>query len=181
VSTNPITTPRAYDTFTLDGTVCPGIARIKSGGNREQEWQEQQTPGQTGANIVFRYEKVARITYMVEVWAGTQFDAFAAFLSMLAAGKDRRPVRVYTLLDLRVAHNRIRNVAYWNCGPQEQLEPGKWGFELAFVEKPKRKPMGGPLQAPRNAIEEKIAQLSAENNFLGSTLDVLNAARRAGK
>ena len=59
---NPLKSPRSFDTFTIDGIACPGIARIQSGGEREEEWQEAQTPGETGANILFRYEHVSKIT-----------------------------------------------------------------------------------------------------------------------
>jgi hypothetical protein len=181
VSTNPITSPRTHDTFTLDGVVCPGLTTITAGGAREQEWQEGQTPGETTANVNFRIEKIARVTYTVEVWKVAGFDAWTTFIAMLNAGKARRPPRVYTINDPRLAHNAIKLVAYASCGPQKLGSPGKWSYELSFVEKPPRKKIGGAIKAPANAVEAKIKEISDDNKALAGQLATMQAAQKAGK
>lgn len=181
MSVNPITSPRVHDTFTLDGEACPGLTTITSGGAREQEWQEGQTPGEREATVNFRIEKIARVTYDVQVWKGAQFDAWEKFIAMLNAGKARRPPRVYTINDPRTVHNGIKLVAYASCGPQKLVSPGKWSYELSFVEKPKRKPIGGAVKAPANAVEAKIKELGDDNTALAAQLAALQAAQAKGK
>ena len=178
---NPIQNPKLDDTFVVDALTCPGLARITSGGSREEEWQEGQTPGQTGASMIFRLEHIARITYGVELWTVAQFTAWEPFIAALMAGKNQRPPKVWKLQDPRVAHNGINLLAFASCGPRRELAPGKWGYELAFVEKPKSKPIGGAVKAPKSAVEAKIDALSAANASLQGKVDALALAGKKGK
>lgn len=181
MSINPITSPETHDTFTLDRVPCPGLTTISGGGAREQEWQDGQTPGEREATVNFRIEKIARVTYTVEVWKVVGFNDWEKFIAMLNAGKARRPPRVYTINDPRIAHNGIRLVAYASCGPQLRGPPGKWSYELSFVEKPKRKAIGGAVKAPANAVEAKIKEISDDNTALAAQLAALQAAQAKGK
>lgn len=179
---NPITNPRLFDKFTLDGNPAPGgVTRIKSGGNRAMEYQEAQTPGEAGANLILRFQHVSRITYLIECWTKAHFAAFDVWIAGIMSDKDLRPPRVYKLQDMRVAHNRINLLVFTECSAQQELAPGKWGYEVSFGEKPKRKAIGGAVKAPANAVEAKIAALSAENKALDGQLAALNAAKKGGK
>lgn len=179
---NPITHPRLFDRFTLDGAPAPGgVTRIKSGGNRAMEYQEAQTPGEAGANLILRFQHVSRITYLIECWTKAHFAAFDPWIAGIMAGKDLRPPRVYKLQDPRVAHNKINLLVFTECSAQMELAPGKWGYEVSFGEKPKQRPIGGAVKAPANAVEAKIAALSAENKALDGKLAALNAAKKGGK
>lgn len=180
---NPIQNPGGYDYFTLDGVKSPGVSRIKSGGDRAENWQNQQAPGFAGAFTVFRYEEISKVTYEIVLLSQDQFAAWETFVAMLNEGKDRRPPRVYTLVDLRVAHNKITSVAYASASALQQPTPGeaKWIFEVTFTEYKKRKPTGGPVQPPRNSIEQKIDALNKENQALTKERDAAFAAARRGR
>jgi hypothetical protein len=181
--TTPIDIPSADNFFTLDRVRSPGIAKIKGGGFREEEWAEQQTPGETGSNNIFRFEKVATITYELEVWLPAHFTTLDALIANLNAGKAKRPPQAYRYLDMRVAHNGIKSVAFGSLGPRMQPQPGvqRWTYELKLVERKPRAPFGGPVKAPQSDIEKAIAQVSNENAQLAKALDSLNAAKAVGK
>ncbi|MFT3773015.1 MAG: hypothetical protein QM820_47130 [Minicystis sp.] len=180
---DPIRNPTAYDFFTIDGVKSPGVSRIKSGGDRAENWQNQQAPGFAGAFTVFRYEEISKLTYEIDLFSTEQFAEWETFVAMLNEGKDRRPPRVYTLVDLRVAHNKITSVAYASVSALQQPTPGeaKWTFEVTFTEYRKRKPTGGPVQPPRNSIETKIDELNKDNAALTKQRDAAFAAARAKK
>lgn len=178
MSTNPITDPRSHDVFSLDGVACPGLSTIKSGGDREQEWQQQPVMLSTSVNLVLRKELPSSITYLIEVWSGPQFDAWQTFIAMLNAGKALRPrPRVYKLSDLRLAHNGINQVVYGACGPQMKLAPGKWGYELTLKEKPKVKAIGGPAQPAKSEQEKRNEALNATVVDLSKQLAALQAGK----
>ncbi len=180
---NPITHPRLFDSFSLDGKRAPGgLARIKNGGNRAMEYQEAQTPGEVGANLILRFQHVSRITYGIELWTKEHFDTWNPWIADIMAGKDLRPnPRVYKLQDARVAHNKINLLVFTECSSLLDLAPGKWCYEVSFGEKPKQKRIGGPVKAPANSVEAKIAALGAENKALDAQLAALNAAKKGGK
>jgi hypothetical protein len=179
--TNPIKDPRSHDIFSLDGVDCPGLSTIKSGGDREQEWQQQAVMLSTSVNIVLRKELPSSITYLIEVWSGPQFTRWEAFIAMLNQGKAKRPPRVYRLSDPRVAHNAINQVVYGSCSAQQKLAPGKWGYELKLLEKPKAKPLGGPAQPAKTEQERRNDALNQEAVNLGKQLAALQAAAAKGK
>lgn len=177
MSTNPIKDPRSHDVFALDSVTCPGLSTIKSGGDREQEWQQQPQLLSTSVNIVLRKELPSSITYLIEIWAGPQFERWDSFIAMLNAGKAKRPPRVYRLSDLRIAHNGINQVVYGSCGPQLKLAPGKWGYELTLKEKPKVKAIGGPAQPAKSELEKRNEALNATVVDLSKQLAALQAGK----
>jgi hypothetical protein len=177
MSTNPITDPRSHDVFALDGVTCPGLSTIKSGGAREQDWQQQPQMLSTSVNLVLRKELPSEITYLIEVWSGPQFAAWETFIAMLNAGKAKRPPRVYKLSDLRVSHNGINQVVYGSCSAQMKLAPGKWGYELTLKEKPKVKPIGGPAQPAKSEQEKRNEALNATVVDLSKQLAALQAGK----
>lgn len=178
---NPIENPALDDTFKIDKLTCPGLAVLTSGGSREEEWQESQTPGQTGAQMIFRLEHVAKLGYRVELWTVAQFKAWDTFIAAIMAGKNQRPPKVWQLQDPRVAHNKINLLAFASCGPRMPLAPGRWGYDLAWVEKPKAAPIGGAVKPPKSAVEAKLDALAANNASLQGKLDALALAGKKGK
>lgn len=179
---NPLNNPNSFDIFTLDGVKSPGLSKIKSGGDRAQEWQDQKAPGFAGAFTVFRGEALTKISYDIELWLPEHFAAWDKFVAMLNEGKDRRPnPRVYTLVDLRVAHNNVTTVSYAEIGSQTNPSPGKWVYSLVLKENKKRKPIGGPILGPKNANEKAIEAANAEVKGLTAQRDAAFAAARAKK
>lgn len=180
--TSPISNPESYDFFTLDGTRHPGRSMISSGGEREEEWQDQKAPGTAGAFTVFRGEQLSKVSYKIILWEEAHFNDWKTFAAMMDEGKGRRPnPRVYTLVDLRLSHNKITSVSFAKFGAQEQLGPGRWAYELILKEIKKRKPIGGPALGPRNENEKAIEAQRAKNDALRVQRDAALAAARAGK
>lgn len=178
---NPFKSPRSFDTFALDGKLCPGKAKIGDG-RRTREWQESQQPGTTGANVIMRYDHVVRLEYKVTVWNESDYDALKAFVAKLINEKDLRPTPVYTLSDLRNEHNKVKRVALAFADPIDVGdEPQTWATTIGLVEKPLIKPTGGPLKSPSNPREELLKSLGNENKQLDGQLKNLEAAKRAKK
>jgi hypothetical protein len=178
---NPLNNPRSFDIFTLDGVPSPGLSKIQSGGDRAETWQDQQAAGFAGAFTTFRGEQLSQISYNIELTTPDHFKAWDAYVAMLNEGKDRRPPRQYTLVDLRVAHNKITQVSYAKIGAQSNPSPGKWIYEVVFKENKKRKPIGGAPKGPRDKNEAKIEALNSENKALTAQRDAAFAAARAKK
>lgn len=172
--------PTACDCFTLDGARSPGIARLTGGGNRAENWQNQQGPGFTGAFTVFRYEEISTVTYEIRLLTPEHCDDFDTWIAMLNAGKDQRPnPRVYTIVDPRIAHNGITMVSYADSSPIKQPTPGeaRHVYEIKFTEVKRRKPTGG-VAKPKNALEEKIRVLNGINAGLTKERDAALATAR---
>jgi hypothetical protein len=176
----PRTAPTAHDIFTLDGLASPGLSRIEGGGDRVMDWQDQQAPGFAGAFSFQRFEKIATVTYLIELWEDEHFLRWEAWIAMLNEGRQRRPPRAYTLVDLRLSHNAITTVGLESCSAQKLIRPTVWGYSLTFHEFRKRQPVGGPLRPPdRQDVE--LERLNAEAKALDAQLAGLEAAHRAGK
>lgn len=180
--TSPISNPGSYDFFTIDGVKSPGLSKIISGGNRAQEWQDQKAPGFAGAFTVFRGEQLTKITYEFSLWLPEHFAAWDKLIAMLVEGKDRRPSpRVYTLVDLRVVHNKVTSVSYADATAQMNPTTGKWTYQLELKEVKKRKPIGGPALGPRTELEKAIDAADGKVKALTAQRDAAFAAARAKK
>lgn len=178
--TTPLTNPEAFDIFTLDGVKSPGLSKIKSGGDRPHDWQDQRAPGYAGAFTVDRGELLTRIVYEIKLWLPEHFEAWEPWVAMLTEGKERRPPRRYTLVDLRTVHNKIRTVSYGNVGPQMQGGSGEWLYEVTLKEIQRRKPIGGAVGA-KSELEKDIAARSARIAVKLDQAKAALAAARAGK
>ena len=180
--TSPLTNPQSYDVFTLDGKASPGLSRIKGGGNRAEEWQDQRAPGFAGAFTVFRGEQLTKISYDLELWMPEHFAAWDQWIAMLSEGKDRRPnPRLYTLVDLRTAHNKVVTVSYAEVSAMLNPSPGKWVYSVDLKEVKKREPIGGPILGPRDPNEKAIVDATAKRDALAAQRDAAFAAARAKK
>lgn len=184
MAVNPITSPRLFDTFTLDYLPCPaGKTVIKSGGNRQLEFSEQQAPLTTGAMTVLRFEKIAHVTYTAHLWLPEHFDRWDPWMAMLNAGKEKRPPRVYVCVDPRTIHNKLTLLTYEEVGPLMQPEPGKaeYTYDMQFIEWRRPKPIGGPVKPPENPLEQEILGQEMANRAMTDALKVLEAAEAAKK
>lgn len=180
--TNPLKNPKAYNAITLDGEVSPGLCERKSGGNRKQKVDIQMAPGFAGWFTLFKGWEVSRVTYQFILWRDEHFDAWKKFHAMLKAGADKRPPRVYKLVDLNVNPNGITKVAVEELGARERIAPTKWAHEVTFLEFKKKKPTGGLPKEPKTQnqkdFEAKVASLDAERKTLQAQLAKLEADRK---
>lgn len=178
---SPLTEPGIYDVITLDGEVTPGLCVPVSGGDRELEIQSQQAPGYLGAFTVMRLIKISTVGYRFELWNTAHFAALWPFLAKLSAGIEKRPPRVYQLIDPSVAHNKIKLVAPSSIGAIRRIAPTKWGVTVNFWEFKKRRPIGGPL-APRakTDVEKQIEKVNGQVNALQAQVDAHDKAKAKG-
>lgn len=166
----PLEQPFAYDTITLDQQLVALACIIKSGGEREMDFQIQQAPGFGGAFTVMRLEQISAVEYEFHMWLPVHFLAWDGLVAMLNAGRKKRPPRVYKLGDLRLAGTEITDIACVGIGPQFIVSPGKWGRVVKFTEYRKRRPVGGPLRpGPLDAaVKDAQADLAAANKDLAA-------------
>lgn len=178
----PLKQGSLFDTFWLDKKACPGITKIKSGGNRAAEWQDQQIPGTSGATSVFRFEKVGMVTYEITVWNEENLTAIRTFVDMIEQALDARPVKVFKLVDLRFAHNRIHYVSPADIGAELlQGDDGRWTYSVQFKQVKPKKPFGGPVKPPQNSREKLLNRLTFENGELNRAVAVHDAYRSKKK
>lgn len=177
-SANPIANPGAFDVFKLGGVFSP-FSKISSCNGRKRIFQEQQAPGFLGAFLVDRGEKLVEVTYDVIIISPAMFTAVRPLLALCAAANKARPIQGLKLIDLRLADLRIPQIAVEVMPWQEQLEPGKWGYKFQFHEYKRLQVAGGPVQAPRNAFEEKIAVARQELKGATANAYAAKAAARA--
>lgn len=181
--TSPIDNPSAFDTFTLDGVVSPGLSKIASGGGREEGFQNVLQPGFIGQFTRFLYELVSVVEYTVQLWAPEHFAAWTPWVGMINEGKDRRPMpRLYTIADVRLEDTKITTVAFAFLGPRNVDKPGgPWSHSVKFAEFRKMKPFGGVLQAPQTQAQKDLAAITTDNQGLAARLAALQAAHRQGR
>lgn len=173
------TTPTQYNTFTLDGDRCPGIAVITSGGERKIEIVDQGQLLTRGKNTVIRSIENVVITYGFKLWEEADFKKRDAWIAMLEEGTRRAQVRVYALGDLNAPW--VKKVCLQGFKPQTPLSPGgPWDWQLVLHEYNRVKPFGGPLR-PTTEQGRKNAVLSAEAKALSDKVDAAKARRAAGQ
>lgn len=178
--TTPIDNPGAFDVFKLDSLFSP-FSRIAECNGRELTWQEQQAPGFSGAFVIFRGERLVSVTYSVEIIDRPGFAKEAPLSAYCNAAKNARPPRGMHLIDLRLADLRIPQVALARLPWLETVEPGHWVKKYKFQEYKRLQIAGGPVQAPRNAFEKKIADAQAELKGATANADAALAAARAAR
>lgn len=181
--------PTGYDTFALDGDVCPGLSEIKSGGERKVEIVDQGQLLTRGKNSVVRSIENIVITYGFRLGIGftdaqreANFTKRDAWIAMLEEGTRRTQVRVYTLSDLRVPW--LRKVCLQSYGPQNPLAPGgPWEWTLTLHEYNRIKPFGGPLKPPvtGSALADATKARDAAQAALAKGVAAGKARRAAGQ
>lgn len=179
---NPIDNPNAFDLYTLDQRVSPGVTTITGGGERDLNWSKQQGLLTVGASTVLRYEEIAEVSYLHTLWTPAQFPEFDDFAMFLNAAVDVRPPRAWILGDERLKHCRIMAVSLRKLGPQLTVGPGgPWTRAVTYLAYKKPKPLGGASQAPQTAAQREILRLNAANQGMQDQIDAHNKARAAAK
>ena len=176
----PIDAPAAHDVFKLDQILSP-FTRIVECNGREYKWQEQQAPGFSGAFVVFRGEALVSVTYGIEIIDRPGFAKKDVLLAYVAAAAKKRAPQGMRLSDLRLAEMRIPQVALARLPWMETIEPGHWVYKIKFQEYKRLQLAGGPMQAPRNAFEQKIAAAQDELKGAQANADAALAAARAAR
>ena len=178
---NPIQNPASRDIFTLDGKfTCPGVAKIKSGGNQHVTVQDMGQPLTTGKNTLVRSVENIVVTYEIRLWTLADFAAWDTFEAMLAEGKARYPTpRSYVFGDLRIP--RLTKVIVEDIGPEMVIaRGGPWAHDVTFHQWSRVKQAGGAVRPPATAAQIEIASLTADNGALNNQLAAAQAAARAG-
>lgn len=184
---DPFTNPTAYDFFTLDGNRHPGVSYIESGGERTEDFQDQQVPLTTGATTIFRFEPNGEITYTIALWnkpGENQIGSWEIFVAMLNEGKARRPQpRVYTLADERLADVKIASVSFKGLGPRMIKRGDKMLVKLTLKEVRRQRPYGGVAVPDNPAFANEADRLRNDINALRAqrAQNDINRAARAGK
>jgi hypothetical protein len=178
---DPYSTPADYDVYTLDYVQAPGISWVDSGGERAEEFQDQQVPMTTGATTLFRFEPNGEITYTHKLWLRSHFPAWESFVAMLIEGKDRRPQpRVYTIADRRLEDVQMTTVSLKSIGHRQVRRGSETLVKVTYKEVRRQKPYGGAA-SPRDALNPIIEGLSASSADKSARLEAMRKAARAGK
>lgn len=182
---NPLQTPGIFDKIKINGQENPGLARLKSGGDKNVEVDIQQQPGYIGAIAIFKKENLSKLTYTIELWRVEHFTAWKSYSAMLHAARRRKPKpQILPLVDPRVEHNDIKQVYVVGIGAQQNLGNGRFAYDIDLLEYKKPislgyRPATGAVQdefAKANAIVEK-AQKDADAMLAKATADFKESAK----
>lgn len=137
-------TPNAFNTYQLDGIICPGTA-VPSSGEASEKIDDQRSPLTTGANTVVMFSQNPVVTYDHTLITIEQLRAWDVWQAMLLEGRQRRPPRVYNIIDLRGTW--LKRVIFEKVGMQQVDRPGgPWKRSLVLHTWNKVKPYGGPVK-----------------------------------
>jgi hypothetical protein len=170
----PIDTPAAYDSITIDGIDTPGICTLGAGGVRRSKIDKQVAPGTAGSFSVNRGLELTEVDYDILVWTKEQYRELQALAARLAGAQESQPPRMLRLVDLAVAHLKMKAGEVSWIGPFKRPSPGKWTLGFGLLEWKKRKPIGGVARAKDNLDRETEATL-VQNAGLQ---DVIEAHKR---
>jgi hypothetical protein len=182
---NPLQHPGLSDKIKINGIENPGLARLKSGGDKSVEVDIQQQPGFIGAIAIFKKENLSKLTYSIELWRVEQFAEWSKFAAMLHAARKRKPKpQILPLVDPRIEHNDIKQIYVVGIGAQQALGGGRFAYDIELLEYKKPislgyRPATGAVQdefAKANAIIEK-AQKDADAMLTKATADFQTAAK----
>ncbi|XXX73877.1 hypothetical protein WMF30_40145 [Sorangium sp. So ce134] len=175
---SPIENPSAWNSITIDGIDTPGICEL-SGGVRRTKIDQQVSPMQAGSFSVTRGLELVQVDYKVRVWTTEQFNELQALAARLAAAQESRPPRQLRLVDIAVAHLKMKGAEVAWLGPIENPKPGRWTLGFGFLEWKKRKPIGGVARA-KDWIDQEMIATRQERTQLESQLQALETARARG-
>ena len=184
---NPLQTPGIFDKIKINGVENPGLARLKSGGDKNVEVDIQQQPGYIGAVVIFKKENLSKLTYTIELWRVEHFTAWKTFAAMLHAARKRKPKpQILPLIDPRVEHNDIKQIYVVGIGALQDLGKGRYAYDIELLEYKKPislgyRPATGAVQdefAKANSlIDVDKAQKDADAMLAKSTADFQKAAK----
>jgi hypothetical protein len=175
---SPIDNPTAWDSITIDGVDTPGHCTL-SGGVRKTKIDQQVSPMQSGSFSVTRGLELVSVDYKIRVWTTEQFNALQALAAQLAKAQETRPPRQLRLVDIAVAHLKMKGAEVAWLGAIENPKPGTWTLGFGLLEWKKRKPIGG-VARPKDEIDLAIQAQEAQNAGLQRQIDAHNVARSRG-
>jgi hypothetical protein len=175
----PIDNPSAYNAVSIDGVDTPGICTIGSGGVRKTKIDEQISPMQAGSFSVTRGLELVNVDYDIRVWTNEQYRELQALAGRLAAAQEARPPRQLRLVDLAVAHLRMKGAEIAWVGPIKMPKTGTWTFSFGFKEWKKRKPIGG-VARPKDWIDREQEATRIERAGLEAQIKTHDVARSRG-
>ncbi len=175
---SPIDNSAAWDSITIDGIDTPGVCAL-SGGVRRTKIDQQVSPMQSGSFSVTRGLELVSVDYKVRVWTTKQFKELQALAARLATAQESRPPRQLRLVDVSVAHLKMKGAEVSWLGPIENPKPGTWTLGFGFLEWKKRKPVGGVARA-KDWIDQEMVATRQERAQLEAQLAALETARGRG-
>ncbi|XXY23365.1 hypothetical protein WME88_27515 [Sorangium sp. So ce216] len=175
---SPIENPSAWNSITIDGIDTPGVCEL-SGGVRRTKIDQQVSPMQAGSFSVTRGLELVQVDYKVRVWTTEQFNELQALAGRLASAQESRPPRQLRLVDIAVAHLKMKGAEVAWLGPIENPKPGRWTLGFGFLEWRKRKPIGGVARA-KDWIDQEMVATRQERVQLEAQLQALETARARG-
>ncbi|WP_061611640.1 hypothetical protein [Sorangium cellulosum] len=175
---SPIDNPTAWDSITIDGIDTPGTCEL-SGGVRRTKIDQQVSPMQSGSFSVTRGLELVQVDYKVRVWTTEQFNELQALAARLATAQESRPPRQLRLVDIAVAHLKMKGAEVAWLGAIENPKPGRWTLGFGLLEWKKRKPIGGVARA-KDWIDQEMVATRQERAQLESQLQALETARGRG-
>lgn len=175
----PIDNPSAYNAISIDGIDTPGICKLGSGGIRKTKIDQQVSPMQSGSFSVTRGLELTSVDYDINVWTNEQYRELQALAERLATAQEARPPRQLRLVDLAVAHLKMKGAEVAWVGPIKMPKTGQWVFSFGLLEWKKRKTIGGTAR-PKDEIDLAIQAQEAQNAGLERQIDAHNLARSRG-
>jgi len=175
---SPIDNPTAWDSITIDGVDTPGHCAL-SGGVRKTKIDQQVSPMQSGSFSVTRGLELVAVDYKIRVWTTEQFNALQALAARLATAQESRPPRQLRLVDIAVAHLKMKGAEVAWLGPIENPTPGKWFLGFGLLEWRKRKPIGG-VARPKDWIDREMDATRVERAGLEAQMKAHDVARARG-
>jgi hypothetical protein len=175
----PIDNPSAYNAISLDGVDTPGICTLGSGGVRKTKIDQQVAPMQSGSFSVTRGVELVSADYDVRVWTNEQYIELQALAALLVAAQDSRPPRQLRLVDLAVAHLKMKGAEVAWVGPIKNPKPGTWTLSFGLLEWKKRKPIGG-VARPKDGLDRENEAREQRNAGVRAQLEAHDIARSRG-
>lgn len=175
---SPIDNPTAWDSITIDGVDTPGHCTL-SDGKRKTKIDEQVSPMQSGSFSVTRGLELVNVDYKIRVWTTEQFNALQALAAQLAKAQESRPPRQLRLVDIAVAHLKMKGAEVAWLGAIENPKPGTWTLGFGLKEWRKRKPIGG-VARPKDWIDREMEATRVERAGLEAQMKAHDVARSRG-
>jgi hypothetical protein len=179
--TDPISNPAAFERITLNDKEIPLFCERSEGGDREWVIEQQQSPGYAGAYTAVKNERLSSVTYRFHLWLPSHFVLFRPWLDTFRAGQKRRPPRTYTVNDLSIEHNEIKQLVVRRISPLVKVSPGRYAYDIGGDEYRKRRPIGGVAVPAKTEAERELEATRAEGVRLDAQYKALQAADARGE
>lgn len=165
---DPWTHPEAWDQFTLNGFVSPGLCTECAGSN-PRKWDKRDGTGQSGATLVYNGDGLASFSAKIELGWGlggkTPAEEWAdwyAFKELLKPPTEKNPkaLIIYhpNLEALPVPIHEVVVADDGVVGPK-QTRDGIWEIEIKFCQHRPAKPASAKSNGSGNQKEDSVDQL----------------------